>query len=878
MPTIRRLTASFVLVSTLLASAATAHDGDPKLLCRRPAYPGKGWRNGSRLGDDGNLLATVPGIRFQKSNVTLFSWLSLPDFNQPAGGNANSCFGYTSASGREYAIIGLYTGTAFVEVTQPGEPVIVAILPGAQSLWRDVRTFSTYAYAVSEGGGGIQVFNLANIDNGSVTLANTVNDDLATPATHTLAIDPVTGYLYRSGGGQNGLRIYNLNPNPAAPARVGTWSARYSHEVSVFHFTSGAAAGKDLAFVCGGLNGGQSSTGLYVVDVTNKASPVQLQYVTYPNAAFAHQCWPSADMQYIYLNDELDSLNQTRVFNISNPLAPTYTGLFNNTTSTSVDHNLYVKGNLIFQSNYRTGLRVKSTSNPGTPTNPVEVAYFDTWPEDDDTEFNGLWNNYPYFASGTVIGSDIEKGLFVWWVGTPQITISPAGEPDTVDPAGESLTVNIGEITPGTLVPGTAKLHYDNGSGWTAVDLVDQGGGTYAASLPASDCGTVVRYYFSAGSNNGVVWSEPENAPEIVHQAIAGVSLATAHSDDFQTNQGWVSGATGDTATAGLWTRVDPNGTEIQTENDHTPGSGTMCWVTGQGSVGGAASSADVDGGKTTLVSPAFDLSGLANPVVRYWRWYSNDWNSGDVFSGIEWGADVFRVSISNNNGSSWVPVETVGPNSLESIGGWMFHQFRVADFVAPTAQIKLRFVAEDANGGSLVEAAIDDFEIVDPGCGSIETLCFGDGTGAGCPCSNEGLSGHGCDNSSATGGSILTATGTASISADSLVLSAAGERPTAFSLFLQGDVEVAPLIFGDGLRCTGGNLKRLYSMNAVGGTVTAPTGVDPSITTRSAALGDTIPATGERLYQVYYRDPTPGFCPSATFNVSNALRVVWGP
>src|SRR5438552_171953 len=65
---------------------------------------------------------------------------------------------------------------------------------------------------------------------------------------------------------------------------------------------------------------------------------------------------------------------------------------------------------------------------------PTQVAFFDTWPEDDNTNYNGLWNNYPYFASGTVIGSDIEKGLFVWWVGTPQIAFSfPQGLPTTIN-------------------------------------------------------------------------------------------------------------------------------------------------------------------------------------------------------------------------------------------------------------------------------------------------------------------------------------------------------------------------------------------------------------------------------------------------------------
>lgn len=877
-----------LLALGLFAASALAHDGDPMLLDRRPMYPGRGWKNASRLGGNNTMFATSPGMRFPKSNVTLFAWLTLPDLGVPAGGNGNSCFGYVSPSGREYAIIGLSNGTGFVEVTHPGNPVIVAVIPGPQSLWRDMRTFSHYSYSVSEGGGGIQVVDLANIDNGVVTLVNTVNDD-SNSATHTLAINPTSGYLYRSGGGgvSQGLRIYDLNANPASPARVGSWNDRYCHETSIFNYTTGPAAGREIAYVCGGLNQGYSSTGLHVVDVTNKSTTTMLQYIPYSNSAYCHQCWPSPDMHWLYLDDELDDQYfgytcETRVFDISNPLAVSYVTTFTN-GNTSIDHNQYTKDTRIFQANYRSGLRVKSTSNPGTPTAPVEIASFDTWPEDDIAQFNGLWNNYPYFPSGVVIGSDIEKGLFVWWVGQPQLSITPlTGDPDTIDPSGAVLSVQIGEIAPGTLVPGTAKLHYDNGGGWAAVDLVPQGGGTFAASLPGSPCGSVVRYYYSAQSTNGIVWSEPEDAPAVLHQAISAHTLTVAQSDDFEVDHAWTGGVAGDTATAGIWVRVDPVGTPAQPEDDHTPGSGHMCWVTGQGSPGGPADAADVDGGRTTLLSPAYDLSTLGNPVIQYWRWYSNDWRADDILNaGLDPMADVFRVDVSNNNGASWVNVETLGPSGLEVIGGWIFHEFRVADFVAPTSQVRIRFVAEDAGVDSIVEAAVDDFAIVDASCGGVQSFCFGDGSGPLCPCFNNGGSGRGCDNSAATGGAILTATGTPSLSADTFVLTSSAERSTAFSLFMQGDAELAGVNFGDGLRCAGGNLKRLYSRNAAAGSVTAPTGGDPSISARSAALGDPIPVSGTRIYQVYYRDPDPAFCPpptGSTFNVSNALRVVWAP
>jgi hypothetical protein len=126
-----------------------------------------------------------------------------------------------------------------------------------------------------------------------------------------------------------------------------------------------------------------------------------------------------------------------------------------------------------------------------------------------------------------------------------------------------------------------------------------------------------------------------------------------------------------------------------------------------------------------------------------------------------------------------------------------------------------------------------------------------------------------------------LTSAGTTSLSADTFTMTSSNERPTAFSIFFQGDLELGQVIFGDGLRCTGGGLTRLYTRNAHAGVVTAPSAGDPPVSVRSAARGDTIPGHGTRIYQVTYRDPDPTFCPlptGGTFNASNSLRVTWYP
>jgi DNA-binding beta-propeller fold protein YncE len=172
---------------------------------------------------------------------------------------------------------------------------------------------------------------------------------------------------------------------------------------------------------------------------------------------------------------------------------------------------------------------------------------------------------------------------------------------------------------------------------------------------------------------------------------------------------GW-STSPGDTATAGTWVAVNPIGTSAQTEYDHTPGSGRIAFVTGQGEINEASDASDVDGGKTTLVSPVIDLSTATDPELGYWRWFANHLGAGA-------NTEVFTVGISNNGGQSWVVVEAIGPGGPEAAGGWRFHQFRVADFLPPTANMRLRFVAQDLGSDSIVEAAVDDLVVLPVCC-----------------------------------------------------------------------------------------------------------------------------------------------------------------
>ncbi|MCE2884972.1 MAG: choice-of-anchor B family protein [Planctomycetaceae bacterium] len=693
-----RTLASFVLPALCAVGSvgiAQAHDDDGKIRDRQKPVRATAYRADDPK-SDGNVAGT-----FDSNGIVLKSWLPLNTLSAGAQ-NGNSCWGYVGTDGKEYAIIGLYDGTAIVDITVPGNAQLKAFVAGPASLWRDVRTHSRYCYAASEGGGGIQVISLANINSGSAPVVNTITaPTTTTAATHTLAIDNVSAFLYRAGGGSNGLRMYSL-ADPSNPAYVGQWSNIYIHEAQVVTYTSGPYAGKQIAFCFGGGNGGYANTGLYIVDVTNKAAPTQLGFVTYPGARFCHQGWLDEERRYMYINDELDegdtvSVTTTIVVDVSNLTAPIFVNAFNN-GNPAIGHNMYVKGNYLYEANYRAGVRVFDLSV--SRTSPPEVAYFDTYPGSDAANFNGLWNIWPYFPSGTVIGSDLERGLFVWTIGGPVATFSVANAPVTVNPAGGS-TVDV-TITAGqgqTLNTSTARMKVTVGTTTTTVPLSPLGGNVFRGTFPATPCTSTVSYVFEVENNQG------EASTDNPRTAFSAVAVVTAVDENFEAVNGWVGGVAGDTATSGQWVRVDPVGTTAQPEDDHST-TGTVCWVTGQGTAGGAAGAADVDGGTTTLLSPVFDMSQMDEPTIEYWYWYSNNLGGAP-------GLDSMPVEITNNGGTSWVLIEDIATNNSL----WTKRSWRVRDFITPTANVRVRFVARDLNQGSLIEAGVDDFKIVNVDC-----------------------------------------------------------------------------------------------------------------------------------------------------------------
>lgn len=249
---------------------------------------------------------------------------------------------------------------------------------------------------------------------------------------------------------------------------------------------------------------------------------------------------------------------------------------------------------------------------------------------------------------------------------------------------------------------------------FNATPLESASGEVFEGTLPAATCGDRVEYYFTAQTSSGTTVSFPSAGANAPFAALAQ-EIDVLLTDDMETDLGWTVGAPGDTATTGVWERGDPQGTESQPEDDHTPG-GTDCWVTGAPS-GGSNGANDIDGGATTLTSPRLDASGSGDAELVYWRWYSND-------RGASPNADAMLVEISGDDGATWTTLETVTENEYV----WTQARFRVSDYVTPSDTLRVRFVASDLAEGSLVEAAVDDLRIEAVGCPGNPADLTGDG------------------------------------------------------------------------------------------------------------------------------------------------------
>jgi choice-of-anchor B domain-containing protein len=384
----------------------------------------------------GRELKCVEGkaADFECGNTSLLSYMPISAIGGKRGVSLSGSWGWTDpVTGRDIALIGRTDGTAFVDVTDPVHPRYLGDLPrtkGANmSSWREMKTYKNYALIVSDGSGdhhGIQIFDLTRLRNVTTPRHFTEDAHFDAGSIHDIAVNEQSGFAYavgtssggeRCGGGSLMVDMRNpLQPKFAGCFNdVGTGRARtgYTHDIQCVIYK-----GPDKRYTDHEICMAANENTVSIQDVTDKSKPRVLARADYPTPGYTHQGWFTEDQRYWYLNDETDETGnigksaegtRTMIFDVADLEQPVMVKEYIGPTRAS-DHNLYVKGDRMYQSNYRAGLRILDISDP---VNPKEVGYLDTQPGDNVPGFSGSWNNYPFFKNGAIGVVSIGEGFFM---------------------------------------------------------------------------------------------------------------------------------------------------------------------------------------------------------------------------------------------------------------------------------------------------------------------------------------------------------------------------------------------------------------------------------------------------------------------------------
>ncbi len=682
---------------------------------------------------------------FGQLNMSLVGQLS---YNS----EANDIWGWTAPDGTEYAIVGLVDGTSIVSLADPASPEEVAFIPGENSTWRDIKTWENFAYVTTDQPGtneGLLVIDLSGLPE-DIDWYNWRPDlpGLGQLSTcHNLYIDEF-GYCYLAGCNVNagGVLFIDVFSEPGVPQFVGPAPSIYAHDVYV----------RNNLMYSSQINAG--TLGIY--DVSDKQDPLSLASQPTP-FDFTHNAWLSDDGNVVFTTDEranapvaaydISNLNDIRELDEFRPV--------NSLGSGVIPHNVHVWNDYLIISYYTDGGIIVDASRP---ENLIEVGNFDTF-FGPDGGFFGAWGAYPFLPSGLVLVSDINSGLYVlepdyvraaWLEG--KVTNANSGAPiNNVEVTILSEQPNLansdalGEYATGQALPGTFSVTFGrSGYATKTVDATLVNGEVTVLDVeleplvPFNLMGATVtdtdgdpvpfaevlligeQSEYETGANAdgnfflinvfeglydlyAASWgyfAEIENFA-INQGTPVTVPMQRGYRDAFVFDLGWTTETIG--ATSGGWERGAPVGTNFEGAianpgQDAPQDFGNQCYVTGNG--GGSGGTDDVDDGVVRLISPVMDLTDYQDARLSYRTWFYNDGGTGDPPN------DALVVSVTN--GQTTVVLEEI----TESTSAWRpLSEFHLGEFIQLNAQVQIIFETSDlANSGHIVEAAVDDFLVID--------------------------------------------------------------------------------------------------------------------------------------------------------------------
>lgn len=696
------------------------------------------------------LLIFVSCIAFSQGslNLNLLGSLDYPN------ADGNDIWGWKSQLGSEYALVGLTTGFSVVDVSIPSNPIEQFYIQGANSTWRDIKTWNNYAYVTTEGGGGLLIVDLSDMT------GNTYSYFEEFDSAHNIYIDENgVAYIFGSNISNGGVLFYDVNSDPWNPQLIGSWEDEYVHD--------GMARGDTLWLAC--IYAGV----FYGVDVSDKSNPINLGSHPTPNN-FSHNIWISDDGNYVFTTDEVSG-GYLGAYDISDMSNITEVDRIQSSPGGGVvPHNTHVDGNFIVTSYYTDGTVVHDVTYPN---NMVEVAYYDSY-SGAGAGFNGCWGTYPFLDSDIIISSEMNSGPN----GAGQLLIFNRDyqqacylEGNVTDASNGSSLINANvEILTTSITSNTNLLgNYNTGVASSGnYQVIFSMPGYVSQTLQATltngivtvldaqlnpmvpfsmngvvlDGTTKIEDAYVILENNDFVFETMTNQNggfgfstiyESTYNVTVGkwgyitycgtayvsptantltINLLSGYYDDFSFDFGWMEDNS--TATSGFWERGIPNGTTyngqiFNPEVDASGDCGQYALVTGNLDSGSAGTD-DIDDGMVDINSPEFDLTSYETPYIKFSTWFANGGGGGNPPPAPN---DSMIVLITDAMGNMVTLKEKTVNNLMYQ---WEETLIKIEDYIMPTSQMHLVIKATDSNPGHLVEAGFDSFQIIDSASVSI--------------------------------------------------------------------------------------------------------------------------------------------------------------